>query len=176
LWYEKGSGKPDNLDSVSCFRVLGLRRAEMMRVSAVGTRPTSICRVFLLVALIAAIVPLAVAQNAKTGPKYDPTNEVTLQGTIDEVKLIGDKEPKETHLMLKTDKGLEEICLCPAKFLSDLDVSFEKGDKVKVTGAKVVTEGTEGPEVVLAREIVKGEDTLVLRDKKGGPVWTWLVK
>jgi hypothetical protein len=27
--------------------------------------------------------------------------------------------------------------------------------------------------MVLAREVVKGTDTLVLRDQKGNPVWNW---
>jgi hypothetical protein len=27
--------------------------------------------------------------------------------------------------------------------------------------------------MILAREVVKGNDTLVLRDDKGKPVWNW---
>jgi hypothetical protein len=29
------------------------------------------------------------------------------------------------------------------------------------------------PDLILAREVVKGTDTLVLRDEKGNPVWSW---
>jgi hypothetical protein len=29
---------------------------------------------------------------------------------------------------------------------------------------------------VLAREVVKGNNTLVLRDKTGAPVWSWMEK
>ena len=28
-------------------------------------------------------------------------------------------------------------------------------------------------DLILAREVVKGNDTLVLRDEKGNPVWSW---
>lgn len=127
-----------------------------------------------VVVILMLAVPLALAQK-QTGPKYDLANEVKVKGTVDEVKTIGTAEPKETHLVLRTDKGLVEICLCPAKFLTEMDMSFAKGDKLEVTGAKS-KEGPDGTEVILAREIVRGDNTLVLRDKTGGPVWTWMMK
>ncbi len=136
-------------------------------------KPTIAWKLFLVVFLVLA-VPFAVAQK-QTGPKYDVANEVKVKGSVEEVKLIGTAEPKDTHLILKTDKGLVEICLCPAKFLTEMDMSFVKGDKLEVTGAKT-KEGADGVEVILAREIVRGENTLVLRDKNGGPVWTWMMK
>jgi hypothetical protein len=47
---------------------------------------------------------------------------------------------------------------------------FSKGDQIVVTGSKVKQDGAD---LVLAREVVKGNDTLVLRDDKGNPVWNW---
>lgn len=128
---------------------------------------------FLLVLLILA-VPLAFAQKEKA-PKYDPANEVKIKGPVEEVKQITEGNETETHLVLRTDAGLVEVCLCPAKFLSGLDMNFAKGDEIEVTGAKA-KETQNGAEVILARQIVKGTNTLVLRDKQGGPVWTWLMK
>ena len=128
----------------------------------------------LIVAFLIFVVPLAVAQK-QTGPKYDLANEVKLKGTVEEVKTMGTQEPKEVHLVLRTDKGLVEICLCPAKFLTEMDTTFAKGDKLDVTGAKA-KDGIDGSEVILAREIVKDNNTLVLRDKTGGPAWTWMMK
>jgi hypothetical protein len=49
-------------------------------------------------------------------------------------------------------------------------VGFSKGDEIAVTGSKVKQDGAD---LVLAREVVKGNVTLVLRDDKGNPVWTW---
>jgi hypothetical protein len=128
-----------------------------------------------LIFVLVVAVPLAFAQK-QSGPKYDKATEMKVKGSVEEVKQSGDAE-KDTHLMLRTDKGLVEICLCPAKFLSAMDLNFQKGDQLEVTGAKAKDKdaGTE-TEVILAREIVKGESTLVLRDKDGGPVWTWLTK
>ncbi len=128
----------------------------------------------LLVALLMLLVPLAVAQK-QPAPKYDLANEIKIKGTVEEVKSMGTQEPKETHLVLRTDKGLVEICLCPAKFLTEMDMSFAKGDKLDITGAKA-KDAIDGSEVILAREVVRGDSSLVLRDKTGGPVWTWMMK
>jgi hypothetical protein len=47
-------------------------------------------------------------------------------------------------------------------------ISFIKGDELAVTGSKVKQETAD---VILAREVVKGTDTLMFRDEKGKPVW-----
>ena len=130
--------------------------------------------VVILILVIAAPIAAAAAEK-QSGPKYDLANEVKLSGSVEEVKVMGDHEPKETHIVIKSDKGLVELCLCPAKFLTEMDIKFAKGDKLQVTGSKA-TEAVDGTEVILVREIVRGDDTLVFRDKNGGPVWTWLVK
>jgi hypothetical protein len=51
-----------------------------------------------------------------------------------------------------------------------MGVSFAKGDEIALTGSKWKTGDAE---MVLAREVVKGTDTLILRDEKGNPVWNW---
>ena len=130
-------------------------------------------KAFLILLVLVLAVPLAVAQKQK-GPKYDPSNEVKVSGTVTDIKQVAEDSDTETHLVLNTDKGIVEVCLCPAKFLSAMDINFQKGDKLEVTGAKA--KEADGTEEILAREIVKGDNTLVLRDKQGGPVWTWLLK
>ncbi|MGO9169282.1 MAG: hypothetical protein ACLP56_20630 [Candidatus Sulfotelmatobacter sp.] len=52
----------------------------------------------------------------------------------------------------------------------DMGVSFSKGDGVVLTGSKVKQGAAD---LILAREVVKGNETLVLRDEKGNPVWNW---
>jgi hypothetical protein len=51
--------------------------------------------------------------------------------------------------------------------MKELDFAIENGDAVKVTGAR-----PGGAGVVVAREIAKGQTSLILRDKTGAPVWT----
>jgi hypothetical protein len=126
----------------------------------------------LLVFVLAVTVPLAFSQKAAS-PKYDKTAEAKYKGTIDDIKNVEENGTTETHLMLKTADKVVEVCLCPMSFLKDMDVKFEKGQEIEVTGAKFVK--GDGTEEVLAREILmdKGTNSVVLRDPKGGPVWTW---
>jgi len=58
--------------------------------------------------------------------------------------------------------------VCPKPFQEEMGISFSKGDEVAVTGSKVKQEALD---VILAREFVKGADTLMFRDDKGKPVW-----
>jgi hypothetical protein len=51
-----------------------------------------------------------------------------------------------------------------------MGVSFRKGDEIALTGSKVKQGEAD---LVLVREVVKGADTLVLRDEKGNPIWSW---
>ena len=55
-------------------------------------------------------------------------------------------------------------------FLDDMGVSFSKEDGIALTGSKVKQGEAD---LVLAREVLKGTDTLVLRDEKGNPIWSW---
>jgi hypothetical protein len=71
---------------------------------------------------------------------------------------------------VKDGTDMLDVYLCPEAFLKDMGFSFSKGDEIALTGSKVKQENGE---LILAREVVKGTDTLVLRDDKGGPVWNW---
>jgi hypothetical protein len=63
-----------------------------------------------------------------------------------------------------------DVYLCPKSFFDDMGMSFVKGDEIAITGSKVKQGETD---LILAREIVKGNDTFALRDEKGEPVWSW---
>ena len=60
------------------------------------------------------------------------------------------------------------IYVCPKAFQEEMGISFSKGDQIAVTGSKVKQDTSD---VILAREVVKGADTLMFRDDKGKPVW-----
>jgi hypothetical protein len=125
-----------------------------------------------LVVILALAVPLLAQKPDIDAPKYDPKSEATITGTIEEVKdYTSGKGEVGTLLVIKTAAETIDVRLCPTSFLKEFEVVFAKGDKVEVTGSKVTI--SDKP-AVLAREIVRGNNTLVLRDKKGAPVWTWL--
>jgi len=121
----------------------------------------------LLVIAILCTLPLA-AQKASQ-PKYDLSTEIKVKATVEEVKLPPKGSEKEiAHLLVKIGADTFDVYLCPKSFLDDMGVSFTPGEEIELTGSKVKQGDAE---LILAREIVKGTDTLVLRDEKGKPVW-----
>jgi hypothetical protein len=126
-----------------------------------------------LCGLLMMLLISTVALAQKGYPKYDPAAEVKIKGEVQELKTHHTESGDNTHLIVKVGDQLYEICLCPAEFLKAMDFDFAKGDKLEITGSKAKMEGTD---VILAREIVKGDNTLVIRDKDGTPAWTWMMK
>jgi hypothetical protein len=107
-------------------------------------------------------------ENARL-PIYDLHAEMKTKGEIDEVNLLSVGTRKDfTELILKQGEEKIHIYVCPKPFEEEMGISFTKGDQIAVTGSKVKHEGGD---VILARELVKGEDTLMFRDAKGAPVW-----
>lgn len=101
---------------------------------------------------------------------YNPATETTVKGTVEEVKTItGHRGWNGTHLMLKTEDKSIEVHLGPEAYLKKKGFSFAKGDQIEVTGSKAEFGGSE---VIVAREVKKGSETLVLRNEQGVPKWS----
>ena len=131
--------------------------------------PQSHTCLFAIFAAFFLCASLCVAQNK--APKYDTATEAKLKGTVEELKLPPKGSEKEVaHLMIKNGADTFDIYLCPKSFMDDMGVTFVKGDEIAFTGSKVKLGEVD---MILAREVVKGTDTLVLRDDKGNPVWSW---
>jgi hypothetical protein len=126
--------------------------------------------IFLAITVL-CISPLAAQKARETNrPKYDLTTEIKLKGTVEELRLPPKGSEKEiAHLLVNTGTETVDVYLCPKSFLDDMGVSFSKGDEISVTGSKIKQGEAD---LILAREVVKGTDTLVLRDPKGNPVWS----
>ena len=121
--------------------------------------------------VVASILVWNVFASAQAGPKYDLATETKFKGTIADLKLPEKGNSKEiAHLTIKAGTDTFDLYLCPKSFMDDMGVSFAKGDEIAFTGSKVKTGEAD---MILAREVVKGTDTLVLRDAKGVPVWSW---
>jgi hypothetical protein len=121
-------------------------------------------------AIVVLYATSLIAQHAqgKNSPNYDVQTEMQMKGTVDDVRLPS--SPKEiVYVMMKTETATTvEVYLCPKSFLDDMGVTFAKGDSITLNGSKVKQGDAD---LILAREVVKKTDTLVLRDGKGKPVW-----
>jgi hypothetical protein len=120
------------------------------------------------------VVPFAYAQRG-TGPGqrariYNPANETKVKGTVEEVKTVtGRRGWNGTHLTLKTADKTFDVHLGPGAFLKQKGFKVAKGDQIEVTGA---TAEFGGSETLIAREVRRGGETIVLRDAQGVPKWS----
>jgi hypothetical protein len=127
-----------------------------------------------VVALILIVTPAAAAQKSGSSaavPKYDRAAEATFKGTVEEVK---DRQcpvsgGMGSHIILRLSPSETiEVHLATTKFVKTYDLVFNKGDVVSVVGTKVQFEGVE---TIFAREVTRGSETFVFRDKDGTPIW-----
>lgn len=129
----------------------------------------------LVVGVIVALSTSSFAQ--KTGlPKYDMKAEVHYaKASVQDVKevSIGNGQLRVV-LTVKAGDEVLDVYLAPKAFLTMMDTTFAKGDDVDITGSKATD--SENKTIILGREVVKGDNTLVLRDKTGEPAWTWMEK
>ena len=125
-----------------------------------------------LLFVIASVLVLAQQKNSTEAvPKYDSSAEAVFKGTVDEVR---DRECPVSrgmgaHIILKTgDEKTIEVHLATTKFVKSYELAFNKGDALEITGVKVKFENVD---TIFAREIKRGNDTFVFRDKEGRPIW-----
>lgn len=101
---------------------------------------------------------------------YNLATVEILSGTVEKVNQIKPMKGMNygIHIMIMTDKGAIEVHLGPGWYVERLDTKIEKGDKVEVKGSRVTI--SDKP-VIIAAEVKKGENVLVLRDNAGIPAW-----
>jgi hypothetical protein len=122
---------------------------------------------------LAAIALVATSAFSQAPPKYDPATETTVKGTVGELKLVPPTGGKPlAYLVTKTgpdkEKDTVQIFLCPKSFLDQMGIAFKTDEAIEVKGSKVKQDGAD---LILAREMVKGGETLTFRFPNGKPAW-----
>src|SRR5512135_2561128 len=109
--------------------------------------------------------------SSKCGRMYNPQTVETISGEVVKVDKVMPMRGMSNgiHLTVKTDKGDVSVHLGPAWYIDRQDTYIKVGDKVDVKGSKVEIAGKP---VVIAAEVKKGDETLVLRDEAGIPLWS----
>lgn len=114
------------------------------------------------------LIVLAPAADRDTGPQYDPTTVLSISGTVQDVRELSEPPAlKGIHVTL-VEKRAMQVYVAPAPFLRAYAITFAKGDTLHISGSKVRFRGTD---LVLAREVRRDNDVLVVRDEKGNPYW-----
>jgi len=120
--------------------------------------------------LLAAPLSLMQAAAGNDVPAYNPAQEQTFSGTIQEVKeyqcpvsgTIG------SHIAVSGGSETVEVHLAPATFLKQYGIVLKAGDRVTITGIRFIFDGKPA---FIARTIVAGQSTFTFRDGKGRPEW-----
>lgn len=125
-----------------------------------------------LVASFAAPLAAQRGMGMRMGPMhYDASTEATMAGTVMEVKQIpaGGRGSGGVHLKFGAPEGEFEVHVGPAAYVASRNFTFTAGDALTVTGSKTTIDGRN---VILAREIRKGDQVLTLRNAEGFPLWS----
>ena len=103
-------------------------------------------------------------------PVYSASNEQSVQGVVQNVQefycpISGDVG---THLLVKTDHGTFQVHIAPSRFLRDKKLNFSKGDQIEVVGSRIIYNGHEA---LIARTVIRGDQTVAFREPNGQPMW-----
>jgi hypothetical protein len=101
---------------------------------------------------------------------YDPKTVESIAGEIVKVDLVPMRGMSQgVHLTLKTEKETVPVHLGPSWYLERQDVKLAPKNKVEIKGSRVTFDGKPA---LIAAEVKKGDETLVLRDETGFPAWS----
>jgi len=94
---------------------------------------------------------------------FDPKTVETLSGEVASVDKFtpGRKMSYGVHFTLKTEKETIPVHLGPSWYLEKQAVTIAPGDKVEVTGSRIMYQGKP---TIIAAEVKKGGQVLKLRD------------
>ena len=116
-------------------------------------------------------VGMLIAASQARGSKVDDRSvEKVFAGTVEAVIEHECQICKamELSLRLKTSAGKPEVRLGPKTLFEEHTFTISRGDTITVTGLHY---RERGKEIVLANEVRKGGETLVLRGEHGWPAW-----
>lgn len=104
------------------------------------------------------------------GRLYDAKSAETLSGEVTGVQEMTPFKDmgRGVHLVLKTDKETVPVHLGPVWYIERQDTTIAAGDKIEVKGSRVTYEGKPA---IIAAEVHKGNEVLMLRDANGIPMW-----
>jgi hypothetical protein len=104
------------------------------------------------------------------GRVYDAATVETVRGKVVAVDQMTPRKGMGpgVHLTLETGAGTISVHLGPTWYLERQDVAIAPNDEIEVKGSRVTFDGKPA---LIAAEVHKGGQTLLLRDASGIPYW-----
>jgi hypothetical protein len=137
---------------------------------------------FLFVCALAAslfLIPPANAQSASSSatqqsaiastdaPVYDMSKEIKVQGTIQQIEMLGPGGPLGTHVLIQTSQGMVDAHLGYRKATTAENLGLAVGQEIQITGMMA---NIGGNSVLLARLLTTPTHIFILRSEHGIPV------
>lgn len=116
-------------------------------------------------------------QRGMDGRLYNPQTVTTVKGQVEKLEALPGMGPgggpalQFQSVVLKTTQGSLMVHLGPGWFLDEKKFAVKAGDTLEATGSKVTLNNQPA---LIAREVKVNEQTLILRDAQGFPVWRCL--
>jgi hypothetical protein len=99
---------------------------------------------------------------------WNPATVATVTGTVEAVERVEMGGWSCLRLRLVTPQGALQVRVGPDGFVAETKVVFAKGDKLEVKGSRLKFAGEDS---MVAAEILRGAERIVLRDPAGKPAW-----
>lgn len=105
------------------------------------------------------------------GRMYNSQTVETISGEVISVDKITPTKGMSygIHAVIKTDNEMISVHLGPGWYIENQDVVIESKENIEVKGSRITFEGKPA---IIAAEVTKGDEVLVLRDASGFPVWS----
>jgi hypothetical protein len=102
---------------------------------------------------------------------YNPDSVENISGEVAAINMITPMRGMGygVHMIVKTDKETISVHLGPSWYIENQDVRIEPGDKIEVKGSRIMLDDTSA---IIAAEVKKDDEILILRDENGFPVWS----
>lgn len=111
---------------------------------------------------------------AVTKVTFDDTSRIKITGVVDNIEqrsLGGTCKAPGVFVIVKVNAQSFALQVGPKWFVDELAWTFNKGDKLEITGWKI---GKQDSNEVLVRKITRGEWSLEPRDDTGAANWLWM--
>ncbi|MBZ5719161.1 MAG: hypothetical protein LAO03_02165 [Acidobacteriia bacterium] len=126
-----------------------------------------------LALVVAAVLMVVLGVNfqmplpASSAELYDPATETLISGVVTDTRdFICPVSEQEigSHLLLQTANGVVQVHLAPARVMRGRKITFARDDSITVVGSRVQRLGKND---LIAREITRGNETIVFRNPQG---------
>jgi hypothetical protein len=132
-------------------------------------------KIFILLALLSGLFSYNVysqdglGQGSGISNIYDVNTVETLSGEVTGIdKIYTSNNMYGLHMTIYSGNGQMLVHLGPVWFVENQDIEIAEGDYVIVTGSRITFNDTQ---VIIAKEVMKDEKVLLLRDDNGYPLW-----